>query len=177
MKNLMTLFFLSIFISTAFAQNFDEKKASVREKYSEIEKNLEKYKKKEHQELASEGMPPVTYYNFWFNSDNKLVKANYSVGEEGYGTEKTYYFSEGKLFFVYTQEFEPDPDAEKYVQNEKQYRTYYYNELIFDCLVKEVKGSDKKYIPNKQYSGDLAKMAKKDLEEAKEMLEIAKKSK
>ena len=174
MKNLTVLFFILIFALTVCSQTFEEKKSYVREKYSEIENNLVNYTEKTYLEQPDENYPPSAYYDFWFNSENKVVKARLTMGEEGYSDEENYYFDNGKLFFVFTESCEPNWDLEVFAQDCVQIRTYLYNEEVFDCLIKDIKADDERdYIPNKQSTGDYKEIAEIDLKNAKEILEIS----
>lgn len=177
MKTLYISAFWLVAAMPLFAQTFDEKKQWVREKYTQVETNLDNFTKKSYLDQPDPDYPPMGYYYFWYNSENQVVKAIYSMGEEGYSDERNYYFSEGKLFFVYKVSCEPDWESENFVQDCTQYRTYLYNEKVFDCLYKDVKTSDKgKYIPNKQLKTDYSEETEKLLKEAEEMLQLAEKS-
>ncbi len=171
-----TIFTLLLIISMqVFSQTFDEKKDWVREKYSAVENNLENFTKKEYINQPDKNYPPIGYYEFYFNSKNQLVKATYSMGEEGYSYEENYYFENEKLFFVYTEDCVPNWEMEEFAQDCFQSRTYLFNEQVFDCLIKEVKADDERsYIPNEKSEGDYNKITQQELDNAKKIMELAK---
>ena len=98
MKTTTILLFILILGTQVFSQTFDEKKAWVREKYSDVENNPTNYGKT-YVVQPDPDYPPHRYYHFLLNSEDELIKAYSGFGEEGYSDEETYYFDDGKLFF------------------------------------------------------------------------------
>ncbi len=139
---------LMIFLNTIlFAQTEEEKLKYVRSHFYATENAIDQYTEKEYIYKPYGEYPPWGYYSFWYDKEGNLVKANYSIGEEGYGTMENYYFDAGKLYFVFTEDYEPaweeDAPMSQYVS---ETRVYFYHEKVFLTLVRSQTSEDNRPI-------------------------------
>lgn len=148
MKHLITLTFLLI-LGQSFlsAQTEEEKLKYVRSHFYATENALDQYSEKEYIYKSYGEYPPWGYYSFWFDIEGNLVKANYSMGEEGYGTVENYYFDAGKLYFIFTEDYAPAWEEEGSMsQYVSETRIYFYNEKVFRTLVRSQSSEDNRPI-------------------------------
>ncbi|MBN2893201.1 MAG: hypothetical protein JXL97_15125 [Bacteroidales bacterium] len=147
MKKLLFTIALLIPISSLFAQTYDEKISYVRTQFSTIENNIDNYTYKQYIYQPEEDYPPYAYYDFWFDSNGELVKIQESMGEEGYYTERNYYFDDKNLFFYFSSDNEPGEESYEEIDYFiTEYRVYFYNGEIFEFLSKYKDESDKRKI-------------------------------
>lgn len=175
MKNMSLLLIVlccTIFVS---AQTNDEKTKFVRKHYQLIEKDLPNCTVKEYTDQPNGEYSPFHYYTFWVNKHNQLIKAFSTYGEEGYGTEISYYFHNENIIFIYTVDFEPNWDQEEFALDKYETRTYLYDKKVFNVLAKTVLAGDKrKYIPNEKTNFNESDLNKSISEEVKALLNIYK---
>jgi hypothetical protein len=114
-------------------QDFDKKKAvlHIREIFNKINKAVataEIFEKNIEGESTEGGSVKAYKHN------NEIIKIVYSVyGEMGKATDE-YYFENGKLIFVFTQEFQynmPMYMEESKISKTIENRYYFYNEKLF----------------------------------------------
>lgn len=168
------LIWLSLLLlnSSAFAQSNEDKLAFVRKHFYAIENSLNELIEKAYIYKPHE-YPPWGYYKFWFNDAGELLKATYTIGEEGYATVDSYYFNKGKLYFAFTEDFER---AEYMEQQVSETRVYLYNEKLFKALYRTQSDEDSRpieKIEQKELSVD-AERESACLEKAKEFIKYSK---
>jgi len=120
---------------TTTENTVDDKIKYIKEKFSEIEKNISNYEKKDALFSGTVGEEGQEYYvhTEWlaFYNGDKITKLVESTGEEGYWAEISYYYDNGKLFFIFHElEFDGYPIEES--------RIYIYDGKIIDALTKSV---------------------------------------
>jgi len=115
----------------------DEKIEEIRSKFEAIEKNMSGYTVKE---AFYTNPDPEKYYDMsgykGYYKGNELVKLVESVGEEGYLSEISMYYSNNKVFFIYTERFYMDDLYEQ----ERNYIDESGN--VFKALIKTKEDGD-----------------------------------
>jgi hypothetical protein len=124
--------------SSAFAQSNEDKLAFVRKHFYATENSLNELIEKTYIYKPYE-YPPWGYYSFWFNDKGELLKAEYSFGEEGFGSRESCYFDEeGEMVFIVIKDYEPHWDevgsASQVISEE---RIYLSEGEIFEYFVRE----------------------------------------
>lgn len=143
MKNTLTALFILFFgINMLFAQTEDEIVKKIRDQFTQINSNLKTYKTVEKEVFEStEGGSVKGYYD-----NGTLVSIHYEVFGEMGGLKEDYYFSNGKLFFVYslTQNYSAPVYVEgSTVSSSTEQRYYLDNEKLIRWLNNEKKKVDK----------------------------------
>ncbi|MBN2681518.1 MAG: hypothetical protein JXR58_03355 [Bacteroidales bacterium] len=144
---IISILALVLAVFSAFSQTYDEKLAYVRKHYALIEKNLENYSEREYIYQPDSNYAPYAYYKFWYYEDGHLAKAERTMGEEGYYTEESFYYADGKFIFYFEHSEEPVWTEEGEMNHDiYESRAYFYDEIMFEYFTKELKSTENKDI-------------------------------
>lgn len=146
MKRTLTVSLLALFLSTLFSNVVMGRIAAtdpvqtIRQQYAAINKGLAKYKKvkKKLSGFSVEGGELVAYLDG--PAVVKIVANHY--GEGGKATEE-YYYSKGKLIFVYRKDYHYDKPLSGKVVRTEENRFYFEN----DRLIRWINESGKQVAP------------------------------
>ncbi len=177
-KILLAILLLTFSGVSILAQTNAEKLKYVRKKFYSTESS-KSLKMRVYNHTPEESYKPIEY-KFWFDTGNNLRKAECSMGEEGYGSIESYYFDNGKLYFIFIQQFEPNYDSNtSHDQLKEEKRIYFYNENAFKGLHRKETSENFKPI-NKIKQVDINITATEEreyLERSKVFLRFSKKAK